>query len=68
MKRKKNSTPDFPKKKQKLGKGKRPPDNATNISFKSQSVVLPVQLKETSGPTTHRNLTLQVYIYTYHKY
>ena len=51
---------DFPKKKQKVGKRKNIPDNATVVSFKSKSVVIPSQLEKTSGPTTHRKLSLQV--------
>ena len=62
MKRKRNASKsvDFPRKKRKLGKGKRPPDNATNISFKSRSVVLPSQLEKTKQPTGKRKLTFQV--------
>lgn len=66
MKRKKHSSADFPKKKQKLGKGKRPPENATNVSFKAHSVVVPTQLEQTAGPSTHRKLTLQVLLYIYY--
>lgn len=60
MKRKRQ-TVDFPKKKTKLGKGKRPPENATRVSFKSQNISIPTQLGQTSiGPITHRKLSLQV--------
>ena len=52
---------DFAKKKQKVGKGKRAPENATVATFKSQSIVIPSQLEQrTDQPTTHRKLTLQV--------
>lgn len=63
MKRRKKQQSDFPKKKKKLGKGKRPPENATQVSFKSQSIYVPGQLEEATGPTTHRKLGLQVCIY-----
>ena len=56
---------DFPKKKQKVGKGKRTPENATVISFKSQSVVVPIQLEKSNEPTTHRKLGLQVRVCMY---
>ena len=62
--RKKAGPPkDFFKKKQKVGKGKRAPENATVVSFKSQSIVVPSQLEQRPNqPTTHRKLTLQVSI------
>ena len=54
---------DFAKKKQKVGKGKRAPDNATVPTFKSHSIVIRSQLEQrTDQPTTHRKLTLQVSI------
>ena len=51
---------DFPRKKRKLGKGKRPTGNATNISFKSRSIVLPSQLEQSQQPTGKRKLTFEV--------
>lgn len=51
---------DFPKKKKKVGEGKSAPVNATVVSFKSKSVVIPAQLTKSDGPTTHRKLSLQV--------
>ena len=52
---------DFPRKKTKLGKGKRPAENATNVSFKSGRIVLPSQLASQSHqqPTGKRKLTLE---------
>jgi hypothetical protein len=67
--RKLQATNDFPKKKRKLGKRKAIPDNATRVTFKSQSILVPSQLTKPNdeGPSTHRNLTLKVsklpYIY-----
>ena len=58
--KKANPPKDFPKKKQKVGKRKSTPDNATVVTFKSKSVVIPSQLERTDGPTTHRKLSLQV--------
>ena len=53
---------DFQKRKKKLGKGKQVPENATRISFKSKSIVVPTQLEDSAieGPTTHRKQSLQV--------
>ena len=51
---------DFPKRKSKLGKAKRPPENATKISFKSRSIVLPSQLPQSQQqPTGKRKLGLE---------
>ena len=55
-----NPPKDFPKKKRKVGKRKGTPANATVVSFKSKSVVIPAQLAKSDGPTTHRKLNLQV--------
>lgn len=62
MKGKKRSakSTDFPRKKRKLGKGKRPAENATNISFKSRSIVVPSQLEQSQQPTGKRKLTFEV--------
>lgn len=43
-----------------MGKGKRAPENATAISFKTRAVVVPAQLEETHEPTTKKKLPLQV--------
>ena len=51
---------DFPRKKRKLGKGKRPAENATNISFKSRSIVVSSQLEQSQQPTGKRKLTFEV--------
>ena len=59
-KRKAANAGDFPKKKRKLGKGKKVPENATNLSFKAKSVIVPAQLEKAIGPTTHRKLGVQV--------
>ena len=58
--RKTEAPKDFPKKKQKVGKGKSTPENVTVVNFKSRSVVVPGQLQRTIEPTTHKKLTLQV--------
>ena len=56
--------PDFKKKRKKVGKGKQPAENATNVTFKSRAVFVPTQMEqaETDEPTTHRKLSLQVSI------
>ena len=60
-KRRSGKASDFPKRKNKLGKGKRPPENATKVSFKSQSIVVPSQLtRSTQQPTGKRKLGLEV--------
>lgn len=50
------------KKRQKRGVGKRKrlPENATPISFKTRSIVVPSQLEGTQEPTTKRKLSLPV--------
>ena len=62
--RKKTGKPgDFPKRKNKLGKGKRPAENTTTVSFKSRSIVLPSQLSHAGNrdqPTGKRKLGLEV--------
>ena len=59
-KRSAKSAADFPRKKRKLGKGKRPAENATNVSFKSRSIVIPSQLEQSQQPTGKRKLPLEV--------
>ena len=51
---------DFKKKKQKLGKKKLAPTNATDTTVKVKTIALPEQSQTVSksGPTTHRNLTM----------
>ena len=51
---------DFKKKKQKLGKKKLAPTNATNTTVKVKTIALPEQSQTVakSGLTTHRNLTM----------
>ncbi|KAG8850569.1 hypothetical protein FRB96_009660 [Tulasnella sp. 330] len=50
------------KAKLKLGKGKKPANNATDTTFKARSIALPVQTiaanQDDAEPTTRRNLTL----------
>ena len=53
-------TKDFPKKRRKVGKGKRVPENTTAISFKTGAVVVPAQLEESQEPTTKKKLPIQV--------
>ena len=63
--RKAQTPPDFKKKKNKVGRGKQVPENTTQISFKSKSVVVPAQLESSPadlGPTTHRKQSLNVNI------
>lgn len=55
--KKKKRQDDFQKVKLKVGKKKPKADNATNTNFRSKGIHLTEQLKrDTSGPTTHRNL------------
>ena len=61
--KRKQAAPDFIKKKRKIGKGKREPANATKVSFKAKSIVVPSQLEKSAKddePTSHRDLSLQV--------
>ena len=52
---------DFQKKKNKLGKGKRPADNATNTEFRAQSIRVEMPKQREQGElTTHRGQTLEV--------
>ncbi len=61
-KQKLSSVSDFKSKKKKVGKGKKPVENVTEVNFKSKSIVIPPQLEqlEINGPTTHRKQSLQV--------
>ena len=58
----KDTPPDFQKKKAKVGKGKQSAENVTQLNFKSGSIVVPSQLADSSihEPTTHRKLGFQV--------
>ncbi|KAG9038755.1 hypothetical protein FRB95_014304 [Tulasnella sp. JGI-2019a] len=62
QKHKKTRVADFSKAKLKLGKGKKPANNATDTSFKARSIGLPNQTittdRDDAQPTTRRNLTL----------
>lgn len=60
-KRQRTNEKDFPKKKRKVGKEKRAPNNATVVSFKAQKVFVPTQLnKDETVPSTYRKQSLQV--------
>lgn len=59
--KKKKRQDDFQKVKLKVGKKKPKSDNATNTNFRSKGINLTEQLKrDTSGPTTHRQLGINV--------
>lgn len=61
MKSKKKRQDDFHKVKLKVGKKKPKSDNATNTNFRTRGIHLSEQLKrDTSGPTTHRQLGINV--------
>lgn len=63
--KKKKRQDDFQKVKLKVGKRKPRADNATNTNFRTKGIVLPEQLiKDTSGPTTHRRLGINVRSFT----
>lgn len=69
MKAKRKRQDDFQKVKLKVGKKKPKADNATNTSFRSKGIHLPEQLKkDTSGPTTHRNLGINDLLSQLHHY
>lgn len=52
-----------------MGKKKPKADNATNTNFRSKGIHLPEQLKrDTSGPTTHRNLGINDLLSQLHHY
>ena len=61
-KRASQSTPDFQKKKIKVGKGKRPADNATNASFTTGRISVPSQLQAPNKDeiVSNRKLTVKV--------
>jgi hypothetical protein len=60
-KRASQSTPDFQKKKIKVGKGKRPADNATNASFTTGRISVPSQLQAPNKDeiVSNRKLTVK---------
>lgn len=67
--KKKKRQDDFQKVKLKVGKTKPKANNATNTNFRTKGIYLSEQLKkDTSGPTTHRQLGINVsclYCFTY---
>ncbi|KAK5862339.1 hypothetical protein PBY51_017746 [Eleginops maclovinus] len=67
--KKKKRQDDFQKVKLKVGKTKPKSDNATNTNFRSKGINLTEQLKrDTSGPTTHRQLGLNDLMSQLHHY
>ena len=56
---------DFQKVKLKVGKKKPKAYNATNTNFRSKGIHLSEQLKRDSGPTTHRQLGINVSVLTF---
>ncbi|XP_026173455.1 testis-expressed protein 10 homolog [Mastacembelus armatus] len=67
--KKKRRQDDFQKVKLKVGKKKPRADNATNTSFRTKGIHLPEQLKrDTSGPTTHRQLGISDLLSQLHHY
>uniref|UniRef100_A0A3Q0S9Q1 Testis expressed 10 n=1 Tax=Amphilophus citrinellus TaxID=61819 RepID=A0A3Q0S9Q1_AMPCI len=67
--KKKKRQDDFQKVKLKVGKKKPRADNATNTNFRSKGIFLPEQLKrDTSGPTTHRQLGINDLLSQLHHY
>nr|XP_015806104.2 testis-expressed protein 10 homolog [Nothobranchius furzeri] len=67
--KKKKRQDDFNKVKLKVGKRKPKADNATNTNFRSRGIHLPDQLKrDTSGPTTHRQLGINELLSQLHHY
>lgn len=59
--KKKKRQDDFQKVKLKVGKKKPKADNSTNTNFRTKGINLSEQLrKDTSGPTTHRQLSINV--------
>ncbi|KAG8819817.1 hypothetical protein FRC19_009501 [Serendipita sp. 401] len=59
-KKQKEKSSDFKKAKLKLGKGKKPANNAVDTSFKAHSIALPTQsiMVEKAGPTTKKHQSL----------
>ncbi|XP_041798675.1 testis-expressed protein 10 homolog [Chelmon rostratus] len=67
--KKKKRQDDFQKVKLKVGKTKPKADNATNTNFRSRGIHLSEQLKrDTSGPTTHRQLGINDLLSQLHHY
>ncbi|GLD63625.1 testis-expressed sequence 10 protein [Lates japonicus] len=67
--KKKKRQDDFQKVKLKVGKKKPKADNATNTNFRTKGIHLPEQLKrDTSGPTTHRQLGINDLLSQLHHY
>ncbi|XP_073342232.1 testis-expressed protein 10 homolog [Pagrus major] len=67
--KKKKRQDDFQKVKLKVGKKKPKADNATNTNFRSKGIHLTEQLKrDTSGPTTHRQLGINDLLSQLHHY
>ncbi|TKS82021.1 Testis-expressed protein 10 -like protein [Collichthys lucidus] len=67
--KKKKRQDDFQKVKLKVGKMKPKADNATNTNFRSKGIHLTEQLKrDTSGPTTHRQLGINDLMSQLHHY
>lgn len=67
--KKKKRQDDFQKVKLKVGKKKPRADNATNTNFRTKGIHLTEQLKrDTSGPTTHRQLGINELLSQLHHY
>ncbi|XP_013860196.1 testis-expressed protein 10 homolog [Austrofundulus limnaeus] len=67
--KKKKRQDDFQKVKLKVGKKKPKADNATNTNFRTRGIHLSEQLKrDTSGPTTHRQLGINELLSQLHHY
>lgn len=67
--KKKKRQDDFQKVKLKVGKTKPKADNATNTNFRTKGIHLTEQLKrDTSGPTTHRQLGINDLLSQLHHY
>ncbi|XP_067365740.1 testis-expressed protein 10 homolog isoform X2 [Channa argus] len=67
--KKKKRQDDFQKVKLKVGKKKPRADNATSTGFRTKGIHLPEQLKkDTSGPTTHRQLGINDLLSQLHHY
>ncbi|KAG8010084.1 Testis-expressed protein 10-like protein [Nibea albiflora] len=67
--KKKKRQDDFQKVKLKVGKMKPKADNATNTNFRTRGIHLTEQLKrDTSGPTTHRQLGINDLMSQLHHY
>ncbi|XP_068998971.1 testis-expressed protein 10 homolog [Embiotoca jacksoni] len=67
--KKKKRQDDFQKVKLKVGKKKPKADNATNTNFRSKRINLTEQLRrDTSGPTTHRQLGINDLLSHLHHY